>query len=117
MNELALIAVGGAIGAMARYALAQWRTPGFPYAILVANVTGSFVLGLLLGEVSRSAFLLLGVGFCGALTTFSTFALDTMVLAREGRGRAAVLNVVASVAVCIVAAALGLALGAVIFSR
>lgn len=116
MTELALIAVGGALGAMGRYLLAQWRTPGFPYAILVANVTGSVLLGILAAGASRQVVLLLGVGFCGALTTFSTFALDTVVLAREGRRGAAVLNVGASVAVCIAAAAVGLALGAWIFS-
>lgn len=117
MTEFALVAVGGMLGALARYLLAQWRTPGFPYAILIANVIGSFGLGVLLGGVSDATFLLLGVGFCGAFTTFSTFALDTLVLGREGRRTAAVMNVVASVAACVVAAAIGLQIGAVLFSQ
>ncbi|MBM3688915.1 MAG: CrcB family protein [Actinobacteria bacterium] len=113
--ELALIAAGGAAGAMARYLLYLWRTPGFPYGILVANVAGSLLLGFLIAGVPRATFLLVGVGFCGALTTFSTFALDTLVLAREGNSRAAVANVAASVVVCVAAAAAGLAVGMVVW--
>lgn len=117
MTELALIAVGGALGAMGRYLLSLWRTPGFPYGILIANVSGSLLLGVLVAGVPRTTFLLLGVGFCGALTTFSTFSLDTLVLAREGRRNASIANVAISVAACLVAAGVGLALGLVLFSR
>lgn len=117
MTEFALVAVGGMLGALARYLLAQWRTSGFPYAILIANVIGSLGLGVLLGGVSDATFLLLGVGFCGAFTTFSTFALDTLVLGREGLRTAAVINVVASVVACVVAAGIGLQIGAVLLSQ
>jgi CrcB protein len=110
-----LVALGGALGASARYALAAWWTARFPWAILVANAAGSFVLGVLLHEAPRESMLLIGVGFCGALTTFSTFALDTVVLAREGRPKAAVANVIASTAGSILALALGLALARALF--
>ncbi|MGI9196942.1 MAG: fluoride efflux transporter FluC [Candidatus Nanopelagicales bacterium] len=117
MTGLALIAVGGALGAMGRYLLSLWRTPGFPYGILMANVVGSLLLGILVAGAPRASFLLVGVGFCGALTTFSTFSLDTLVLAREGRRTAAVANVAMSVAACLVAAGIGLGIGSVLFSR
>lgn len=93
MTAVALVAVGGALGAAARYALVlAWRAH-FPWAILIANLAGSFVLGVLLVPAQEQVLLFLGIGFCGALTTFSTFALDTLVLAREGRARAAGVNV------------------------
>jgi len=116
VTEFALVAIGGALGASGRYLLARWRTPGFPYAILVANVVGSLLLGFLLAGVPRAAYLLVGVGLCGALTTVSTFALDTLVLAREGRRAAAVINVFASVAACCAAVAVGLAAGTALFT-
>ena len=85
MIGIALVAVGAALGATARYALASaWRAR-FPWSILTANVIGSFLLGILLVRAQDDVYLFLGVGFCGALTTFSTFALDTLLLAREGR--------------------------------
>ena len=111
MTAIVLVAVGGAVGASARYALVRLLPARFPWAILAANVAGSFLLGALLSAASREAMLLLGVGFCGALTTFSTFALDTAVLTREGRPRAAAVNVAASVAAALAALAIGLALG------
>lgn len=120
MNELslvALVALGGAVGAMGRFVLARWRTPRFPFATLIANVTGSFLLGFLAAGASESPLLLLmGVGFCGSLTTFSTFSLDTLVLAREGRRGAAVVNVIASAAACVAVVAAGLALGTLAFN-
>lgn len=115
---VAMVALGGAVGAMGRFLLAHWRTPRFPFATFIANVAGSFLLGFLAAGSSESPLLLLmGVGFCGSLTTFSTFSLDTLVLAREGRRGTAVVNVIASVAACVAAVAAGLALGLTVFSR
>ena len=101
MTAFLLVAVGGALGAGVRYWLATHWSARFPWSILVANLVGSFGLGLLLFA---------GVGFCGALTTFSTFALDTVVLAREGRVGASAGNVVASLAGSVVAVIAGMAL-------
>jgi len=115
---VAMVALGGAVGAMGRFLLSHWRTPRFPFATFMANVSGSFLLGFLAAGSSESPLLLLmGVGFCGSLTTFSTFSLDTLVLARERRRGTAVVNVIASVAACVAAVAAGLALGLTVFSR
>ena len=110
MTAFLLVAVGGALGAGVRYLLATHGAARFPWSILVANLVGSFGLGFLLGWASPGLALFAGVGFCGALTTFSTFALDTLVLAREGRVAASAGNVAASVAGSVVALIAGLAL-------
>jgi len=110
MTAFLLVAVGGALGAGVRYWLATHWSARFPWSILVANLVGSFGLGLLLGSASPGLLLFAGVGFCGALTTFSTFALDTVVLAREGRVGASAGNVVASLAGSVVAVIAGMAL-------
>ena len=110
MSAFLLVAAGGALGAGARYLLVAFVSGRFPASILIANLAGSFVLGLLLASVDSSLWLFAGVGFCGALTTFSTFALDTLLLAREGRRAASAVNVVASVAGSIIALLAGLAL-------
>ena len=110
MTAFALVAAGGALGATVRYLLVLRLSGRFPWSILSANLAGSFFLGLLLMSASPGWLLLAGVGFCGALTTFSTFALDTFVLAREGRHTASVVNVGASVAGSVLALIAGLAL-------
>jgi CrcB protein len=95
---LLLVMIGGAVGAVTRYAtdrlLPAWK---IPLATLVVNVAGSFLLGLLAGAgstVPGTVGALIGTGFCGALTTWSTFAFQTVDLARLGARRWAVLNVV-----------------------
>ena len=110
MNAVALVAAGGALGAAVRYLLVTFVSGRFPWSILTANLAGSFVLGVLLQSSRDEALLFAGVGFCGALTTFSTFALDTLVLAREGRRAASAANVAVSVAGSIAALLAGLAL-------
>ncbi|MFM7542583.1 MAG: fluoride efflux transporter FluC [Actinomycetales bacterium] len=74
--KLALFLVGAGIGAPTRYLIDNYfrRDYRFPIGILIVNVIGSFVLGLVIGGESDTAFLLFG--FCGALTTWSAFALD-----------------------------------------
>ena len=80
-----LVATGGAIGAVARYALQQWLpSDSLPWGTMVANLSGSLLLGLLLGAVaagatvSEEAVLLFGTGLLGAFTTMSAFAVDTI---------------------------------------
>jgi len=103
---LVLIAVGGALGAPLRYlidrAVQARHDSVFPWGTFAANVTGSFVLGLLARgatahAVPGSLVALLGVGLCGALTTYSTFGYETVQLLAERARTYAVLNVVASV--------------------
>ena len=107
------VAVGGALGAMARYAVSLWLLntsgPKFPYATLTVNVLGSFIMGLLFVVIVERAALpaemrsLLMVGFLGAFTTFSTFSLDALNLWQNGHLFAALVYVLVTVALCLVA--------------
>jgi CrcB protein len=115
------IAIAGAVGAPARYLLdgyVQDRSAGTrPLGTLVINATGSLVLGFLAGLGLYHVFpstphTILGTGFCGAYTTFSTFTYETVRLAEDGERRGAAGNVVASLLLPALAAALGLALAA-----
>ena len=118
MLKLLLIALGGAFGAMARYAtglMASNLLPaGFPYATLIVNVTGSFIIGcafpLIMG-VGQPKTLYHGVvmvGFLGAFTTFSTFSLDTIQLLENGQLVRAGINVFSNLILCLGACWLGL---------
>ena len=120
MSPLAWMAfvVAGAIGASLRYladvALTERATGTFPWATFVINITGSFLLGLLTGlgrhhGLPKAARLILGVAFCGAYTTFSTFTFETVRLVEAGEPVAALKNVAATVLVGLAAGAAGLA--------
>ena len=122
-----LLGLAGATGAAARFAITEWATKrwqrSFPLATLFINVTGAFALGLLTtvggviggsgasGVVSQ-ARLLLGTGFLGGYTTFSTLSYDTHSLFRSGQRYAAWLNALGSLILGILAAALGILCGA-----
>lgn len=105
-----LVALGAAVGAPLRYWLAQrWDGEGFPLGIWLANVLGSAILGLLVGLGAEGrALTLLGVGFCGALSTFSTFAVQTVGLGTRRGTAYALATLAGSLALC----ALGYAVGA-----
>jgi len=110
-----LVVLGAAVGAPLRYAtdrLLQARhRSGFPLGTFTVNVAASFVLGLVIGAAASPAVsALVGSGFCGALSTYSTFGLETVQLASTGRRLLAVANVVGSVLACLGAAGLGYAL-------
>jgi CrcB protein len=111
------VAVGGAAGTLARYAVGlAWARPGvFPWGTLGINVAGSFVLGLVSGAAARggaptATVVALSIGLCGGFTTFSAFSLETLALIQRGTWLRAGAYVTASVALAIAAAALGLAL-------
>lgn len=115
-----LVLLGGAIGAPTRYltdVLVQSRHDSvLPWGTITVNVVGSFLLGLIAGltYVSHApswVLTLVGTGFCGALTTFSTFSYETVRLAEAGRWRAAAGNVAISLALGLVAVAVGWELG------
>jgi len=108
-----LVALGAAIGAPARYltdrAVRARLGDGFPWGTLVVNVAGSLLLGFLIGLPATATWTaLLGTGFCGALTTYSTFSWETLTLARAGHRGLALANVLLSVAAGLGAAELGL---------
>lgn len=107
IKMIASIAVGGAAGAVARYAVmgivGKWLGTGFPYATLAVNVAGCFVMGALVEifalvwSANPEIRALLTVGFLGGFTTFSAFALDVYVLLEHGRPGFAALYIAASV--------------------
>jgi CrcB protein len=110
-----LVALGAAVGAPLRYltdlALRRRLGAAFPWGTLAVNVAGSLVLGLVVGLPAPPAVAaLLGSGFCGALTTYSTFGYETLRLARDGRSRLAAANVLGSVVAGLAAAYLGILL-------
>lgn len=112
-----LVIAGGAVGAPARYLtdrLVQARhDSGFPWGTFVVNAVGSLILGLVLGwNGSTVVTALVGTGFCGALTTYSTFGYETVALATRGATLYALLNALGSVAAGLGAAGLGLSIGA-----
>lgn len=116
MTRLALIAGFGAAGALARLGvgnLVGWRS--FPLATLLVNLAGSFALGVLLTwgvtRVSRDVGSGLAIGFLGAFTTFSTFAVDAKLLADDGRVAAAALYVALTMALGLAAAITGVLVG------
>jgi fluoride exporter len=115
-----LVALGAAVGAPARYladrAVQSRHDSLFPWGTFVVNVVGSFVLGLVVaaaaaGRLTPGVVAAVGTGFCGALTTYSTFGYETLRLAEERAHLEAVLNVAASIAAGVAAGALGWAAG------
>lgn len=113
-HPIVLVFVGGGVGSVARYMVGHLLpVAAFPVAILLVNIVASAVLGWVVGwllgrSVGEEARLLVGVGFCGGLSTFSSFSYDTLVLLQNGRWGGALLNVVLNVVGCLVASAGGL---------
>ena len=103
--ELVMVGAGGAVGALGRVGLEQaWPTAagGWPWATLAVNILGAFLLGALMGglrhgPVSIPTYRLLGTGFCGALTTFSTMQLELLQMLDHARYDLAIGYVVVSV--------------------
>ena len=106
------VGLGGSAGALARYAVGE-RIERRALDTLLVNVAGSLLLGVVLGApVGGAVRPAAGAGFCGAFTTFSSFAVETIRLAEDGRGTAAaVANAAGMLALALPAALLGTALG------
>lgn len=118
-----LVMLGGAVGATLRYLIdTQVRSrqrSRFPWSTLMVNLLGSVVLGVLTGltlpaAAESATHAALGVGLCGALTTFSTFGYETVRLFLDGARGAAVGNVVVTTVASVAAAAGGVALGGIL---
>jgi CrcB protein len=116
---LGLVALAGALGALSRYGvhgLVQSRTASrFPCGTVVVNLSGSFVLGLLAGLATYQGLdgdvrTVVGTGFIGAYTTFSSFSYDTFGLLEEGATTAAWVNALGSTALGLAAATAGFVL-------
>ncbi len=109
--NLALVAIGGAVGALLRFSVGQVvDSSQFPWATFVVNVIGSFLLALIsfsYSGLSLETRLFLFTGLFGAFTTMSTFSLETTQLLFDGRTLAACLNIVLNVVLCVGGAVLG----------
>ncbi|HZR15410.1 MAG TPA: fluoride efflux transporter CrcB [Acidimicrobiia bacterium] len=119
-DVLAAVALGGALGAPARYGVAQVihvAKGTFPWATFWTNISGSFVLGLVLVLIverfppTRYVRAFVAVGFLGAYTTFSTFSVEIDVLAKDGHGGIAAAYAFGSLAAGLVVVWLGMVAG------
>lgn len=118
-----LLIVAGGLGASLRYAstiLITTKKMSFPLAIFISNVLGSFIAGAAAALLAREllsedlAFVLIA-GFCGGLTTMSTFAADSIELMTAGKWKTAGINIIGSTVTSIAAIALGLFLVGITF--
>ncbi|NUY82437.1 fluoride efflux transporter CrcB [Flavobacterium sp. MAH-1] len=118
VRNMLLVALGGAIGSVLRYLTAifvnRYFQSVFPWATLVTNVIGCFIIGLFLGQLQKNGLVdsgykwFLVTGFCGGYTTFSTFGHENIALMQTGNGALAFVYIAASVIVGLAAVWLGL---------
>jgi CrcB protein len=113
------IAVGSALGGVARYAcsswVANWFGQSFPWGTMIVNVSGSFVIGCFATVTGPDGRLLVSgdfrqfvmVGICGGYTTFSSFSIQTLTLAQDGDMLGAGMNIAGSVVLCLLFVWLG----------
>lgn len=124
-----MLIVGGALGTCLRYWIGKWFNAqpwgqSFPYGTFFVNVTGSFILGFVavvilerLPPEHQNWYLLIGTGFCGGYTTFSTFEWETFKLVRDGSYWYALANVFGSVIVGFIGVILGVLAANLLFPR
>lgn len=117
MQQLGLVALGGAIGAALRYAVSIYlSSDGFPWATLGVNMIGSLLLGIVAvaltqGLISQDTALILGTGILGAFTTMSTFSVETLNMFQNQQISSAIIYVVATMVICPILAFLGWKMG------
>lgn len=119
MSALLLAMGGAAVGAPLRYLTDRMvqarRDSVFPWGTFTVNVVGSLIMGVVIGATDDPTLrALLAVGFCGGLTTYSTFSFETMRLVEDGSRGYAFANVLGSLVAGLVALTVGLRLGAVL---
>ncbi|UHS56541.1 fluoride efflux transporter CrcB [Agrobacterium vaccinii] len=125
MLNIALVAIGGAIGSVARYLVGIWGVklmgPNFPWGTITVNVVGAFFIGLMVEVVARrfdassEVRVFIVTGILGGFTTWSSFTLDTVVLFERGDLGLAAVYLLASLVVSFAAIFAGLALGRALF--
>jgi CrcB protein len=128
-SNMVLLMLGGALGTYLRYVIGRWFNnqpwgQTFPYGTLFVNVSGSFILGaaavIILEGLTpeyQDWYLLVGTGFCGGYTTFSTFEWETFRLVRDGSWGLALANVLGSVLAGFVGVFLAVYLASKLFPR
>ncbi|WLD92780.1 fluoride efflux transporter CrcB [Alkalihalobacillus sp. AL-G] len=113
---ISMIGLGGAMGAAARYSIGlvmkKFTIGSFPYGTWIVNIVGSLLLGAFAnvygsGELKTSTWSFIGIGFCGAFTTFSTFSYETLQLLQEKKYRTTIIYVLSSLVIGLLAAAVG----------
>jgi fluoride exporter len=123
-NDLLIISIGAIVGANARYLVSRLAAktlgPVFPYGTLFINVTGSLIVGFFMVWASERVLvdprwrLLIVIGFCGAFTTFSSYAFETMAYFEQGQWLLLCTNVLSNNLLCLGGALAGMALARVI---
>ncbi len=118
MADIFWVVLGGAVGSLSRYAVYEWSAKAlplnFPYATLLVNLIGSFIIGFVAMFITDSLNLaqplrlLIMVGFCGGLTTFSAFSLDNVHLMQTGQYAILALNICTNVVLCVIMVLLGM---------
>ena len=119
LESMIYVALGAVVGGISRYLITHFSSElshhhGFPYGTLVVNVLGCVMVGYILTWTSDHEHdhwrLLMATGFCGAFTTFSAFAYESMAYLHQGRISAFLLNLTANNLLCMVAVAVGIRL-------
>ena len=123
MTDFLIISLGAIFGANARYVISRWGAklmgPVFPYGTLVINVTGSMIVGFFMIWASERVLidprwrLLVVIGFCGAFTTFSSYAYETMAYFEQGQWGLMFANFATNNLLCLAGALAGMALARV----
>jgi CrcB protein len=123
-NDFLIISLGAIVGANARYLISRFAAkalgPVFPYGTLFINVSGSMIVGFFVIWASERALvdprwrLLIVIGFCGAFTTFSSYAFETMAYFEQGQWLLMYTNILTNNILCLLAALAGMALARVL---
>ena len=124
MRDFLVISLGAILGANARYLISRFAAKSlgllFPYGTLFINVTGSLIVGFFMVWVSERALLdprwrlLVVIGFCGAYTTFSSYAFETMAYFEQGQWALMFTNILSNNLLCLAGALAGMALARVL---
>ena len=124
LNDVLIISIGAIFGANLRWLISRWAakfiSPVFPYGTLFINVIGSFIVGFFMIWSTQRVLLdprwrlLIVVGFCGAFTTFSSFAFETVAYFEQGQWMMMTANFVSNNLLCLAAALAGMALARVL---